>query len=66
MSKQATIRVLVVDDEIGHADVMAEAITRMPPSRPPAAWTHGVTFSVKQAHNLADARRLPTRNLTWS
>ncbi|HVT79713.1 MAG TPA: sigma-54 dependent transcriptional regulator [Phycisphaerae bacterium] len=47
MSKQNSIRVLVVDDEIGHADVMAEAIARMP----------GGGYSVKQAHNLADAKR---------
>ncbi len=49
MSK-AAIRVLVVDDEIGHADVMAEAIARMP----------GGGYSVKQAHNLADAKRFFT------
>lgn len=47
MSKAAPIRVLVVDDEVDHADVMAEAIARMP----------GGGYSVKQAHNLADARR---------
>ncbi|MCL2645970.1 MAG: sigma-54 dependent transcriptional regulator [Phycisphaerales bacterium] len=41
------IRVLVVDDEVSHADVMAEAIARMP----------GGGYSVKQAHNLADAKR---------
>src|SRR3954447_3424369 len=45
MSKAPTIRVLVVDDEIDHADVMAEAIARMP------------GYFVKQAHNLADAKR---------
>src|SRR3954452_18394404 len=44
-SKSSTVRVLVVDDEIDHADVMAEAIARMP------------GYSVKQAHNLADAKR---------
>ena len=44
MSKAAAIRVLVVDDEIDHADVMAEAVARM-------------GYAVKQAHNLADARR---------
>jgi two-component system response regulator HydG len=47
MSKAAPIRVLVVDDEVDHADVMAEAIARMP----------GGGYSVKQAHNLADAKR---------
>lgn len=47
MSKAAPIRVLVVDDEVDHADVMAEAIARMA----------GGGYSVKQAHNLADARR---------
>ena len=44
MSKISSIRVLAVDDEIGHADVLAEAVARM-------------GYSVKQAHNLADARR---------
>jgi DNA-binding NtrC family response regulator len=56
MSRAASIRVLVVDDEIDHADVMAEAIARMPP----AAVTGGggaTVYSVKQAHNLADAKR---------
>ena len=48
MSKAPAIRVLVVDDEIDHADVMAEAIARMP----------GGGYAVKQAHNLADAKRL--------
>jgi len=47
MSKALPIRVLVVDDEVSHADVMAEAIARMP----------GGGYSVKQAHNLADAKR---------
>jgi two-component system response regulator HydG len=47
MSKAPSIRVLVVDDEIDHADVMAEAIARMP----------GGGYSVKTAHNLADAKR---------
>jgi two-component system response regulator HydG len=50
MSKSPSIRVLVVDDEIDHADVMAEAIARMP----------GGGYSVKQAHNLADAKRFFT------
>ena len=50
MSKAPSIRVLVVDDEIGHADVMAEAIARMP----------GGGYAVKQAHNLADAKRFFT------
>ncbi|HEY4328914.1 MAG TPA: sigma-54 dependent transcriptional regulator [Phycisphaerae bacterium] len=45
MSKVPNIRVLVVDDEIAHADVMAEAIARMP------------GYGVKQAHNLAEAKR---------
>ena len=44
MAKTHPIRVLVVDDEIDHADVMAEAVARM-------------GYSVKQAHNLADGRR---------
>ncbi|HUO09420.1 MAG TPA: sigma-54 dependent transcriptional regulator [Phycisphaerae bacterium] len=47
MSKQPSIRVLIVDDEIDHADVMAEAVARM-------------GYSVKQAHNLADAKRFFT------
>ncbi len=47
MSKIPSIRVLVVDDEVDHADVMAEAIARMP----------GGGYSVKQSHNLADAKR---------
>src|SRR6476659_3387138 len=47
MTTRPSIRVLVVDDEIDHADVMAEAIARMP----------GGGFSVKTAHNLADAKR---------
>src|SRR5437763_1078320 len=47
MSKPPSIRVLVVDDEIDHADVMAEAIARMP----------GGGYSVKTGHNLADAKR---------
>jgi DNA-binding NtrC family response regulator len=49
MSKAASIRVLVVDDEIDHADVMAEAVARM-------------GHSVKQAHNLADAKRFFTED----
>jgi two-component system response regulator HydG len=44
MSKANSIRVLIVDDEIDHADVMAEAVARM-------------GHSVKQAHNIEDARR---------
>ena len=44
MSKANTIRVMVVDDEVDHADVMAEAVARM-------------GHSVKQAHSLADAER---------
>ena len=44
MSKTPAIRVLIVDDEIDHADAMAEAVARM-------------GHSVKQAHNLADAQR---------
>jgi two-component system response regulator HydG len=52
MSKAPVIRVLVVDDEIDHADVMAEAIARMGSG----AGSVG-TYSVKQAHNIADARR---------
>ena len=50
MSKAPSIRVLIVDDEIDHADVMAEAVARMP----------GGGYSVKQAHNLADAKRFFT------
>lgn len=44
MSKNPQIRILIVDDEIDHADVMAEAITRM-------------GYSVKTAHNMTDAKR---------
>lgn len=44
MTKTPAIRVLVVDDEIDHADVMAEAVARM-------------GHSVKQAHSLADAQK---------
>jgi DNA-binding NtrC family response regulator len=49
MAKTQPIRVLVVDDEIDHADVMAEAVAR-------------IGYSVKQAHNLADARRFFTED----
>ncbi len=49
MSKAPSIRVLIVDDEIDHADVMAEAVARM-------------GYSVKQAHNLADAKRFFTED----
>ena len=46
----------MVDDEIDHADVMAEAIARMPRGR--GSGEGGATvYSVKQAHNLADAKR---------
>ncbi len=44
MSKE-TIRILVVDDEIEHADVLCEAVARM-------------GFSVRQAHGLPEAQRL--------
>lgn len=44
MSRENAIRVLIVDDELGHADAMSEAITRL-------------GFPVKQAHNLVDAKR---------
>lgn len=44
MTKPAAIRVLIVDDEVDHADVMAEAVARM-------------GHSVKQANSLADAKR---------
>ncbi|MGC8624748.1 MAG: sigma-54-dependent transcriptional regulator [Phycisphaerae bacterium] len=44
MSKEPIIRVLVVDDEIDHADALSEAVAR-------------IGYSVKQAHNLADAKR---------
>ena len=54
MSKSSSIRVLVVDDEIDHADVMAEAIARMPPA---GSGSGATVYSVKQAHNLADAKR---------
>jgi len=60
MNKLPTIRVLVVDDETDHADVMAEAIARMPAaaSGPGGAGGAGaIIYSVKQAHNLADAKR---------
>ncbi len=52
MSKNTAIRVLVVDDEIDHADVMAEAVARIP----------GGGYSVKQSHNLADAKRFFTED----
>ena len=52
MSKAPSIRVLIVDDEIDHADVMAEAVARMA----------GGGYSVKQAHNLADAKRFFTED----
>src|SRR6185369_9924141 len=55
MSKHPSIRVLVVDDEIDHADVMAEAVARMP-----SAGANAISFTVKQAHNLADAKRFFT------
>ncbi|HVS73495.1 MAG TPA: sigma-54 dependent transcriptional regulator [Phycisphaerae bacterium] len=67
MGKAASIRVLVVDDEIDHADVMAEAIVRMGAGGSGAGGSGGagggggggvgITYSVKQAHNLADAKR---------
>jgi len=44
MSKDPVVRVLVVDDEIDHADVLSEAVAR-------------IGYGVKQAHNLADAKR---------
>ncbi len=49
MSKATAIRVLIVDDEIDHADVMAEAVARM-------------GHSVKQAHNVGDAKRFFTED----
>jgi DNA-binding NtrC family response regulator len=55
MSKSSSIRVLVVDDEIDHADVMAEAIARMPSVG--GGGGGAMVYSVKQAHNLADAKR---------
>lgn len=44
MSRENSIRILIVDDEVDHADAMSEAIARM-------------GFPVKQAHNLTDAKR---------
>jgi two-component system response regulator HydG len=44
MNKESSIRVLIVDDEIDHADAMSEAVAR-------------IGYSVKQAHSLAEARR---------
>ena len=44
MSKEPGIRVLVVDDEIDHADALSEAVAR-------------IGFTVKQAHNIIDAKR---------
>ena len=44
MSKDPAIRVLIVDDEIDHADAMSETVARM-------------GYPVKQAHNLNDARK---------
>ena len=52
MSRNPNIRVLIVDDEVDHADVMAEAVTRMP----------GGGYTVRQAHNLADAKRAFTED----
>ena len=43
MSKEPTIRVLVVDDELDHADALSEAVAR-------------IGFGVKQAHNISDAK----------
>ena len=44
MSRENSIRVLIVDDEVDHADAISEAIAR-------------IGLPVKQAHNLADAKR---------
>lgn len=44
MSKEPAIRVMIVDDEIDHADAMSETVARM-------------GYPVKQAHNLNDARK---------
>ena len=44
MSKDPIIRVLVVDDEIDHADALSEVVAR-------------IGYAVKQAHNLVDAKR---------
>ncbi len=44
MNKESSIRVLIVDDEIDHADAMSEAVAR-------------IGYSVKQAHSLSEARR---------
>jgi len=63
-SQVPIIRVLVVDDEIGHADVMAEAIARMPQTGAAPGGGGGgamaAAYSVKQAHNLEDAKRFFT------
>ncbi len=59
-SQMPGIRVLVVDDEVAHADVMAEAIARMPHVAGGAGGGVGefaAHYSVKQAHNLSDAKR---------
>ncbi|MCL5945364.1 MAG: response regulator [Planctomycetes bacterium] len=50
MSKDPIIRVLVVDDEIDHADALSEVVAR-------------IGYAVKQAHNLVDAKRYFTE--TW-
>lgn len=44
MSKSPAVRVLIVDDEVDHADVMAEAVARM-------------GFSVVQAHSLTEGKK---------
>ncbi len=47
MSKDKTPKVLVVDDELEHADAISEAIVR-------------IGYSVRQAHNLVEARKALT------
>jgi DNA-binding NtrC family response regulator len=44
MSKSPAVRVLIVDDEVDHADVMAEAVARM-------------GFAVVQAHSLSEGKK---------
>ena len=49
MSRENSIRVLIVDDEVDHADAISEAIAR-------------IGLPVKQAHNLVDAKRFFTED----
>jgi DNA-binding NtrC family response regulator len=57
MSKNPVVRVLIVDDEVDHADAIAEAIARMPFG---GVGGGAGGCAVKQAHNLVDAKRFFT------